>query len=231
MPSVLITGADKGLGLEFARQYADEDWRVFAACRHPERAESLQRLAADFPRLAIHALDVADHGQVDDLARQLGSERIDVLLNNAGIYGDEDRRGFGTLDYRAWEYTLRVNVLGPVKMAEAFLEHVARSERRLIVAITSKMGSIADNGSGGAYLYRSSKAALNAAYRSLALDLRPQGIGVLLLHPGWVQTDMGGRDAPLAPERSIRGMRDLIARFKRQDSGRFYAYDGREIPW
>lgn len=231
MYSVLVTGANRGLGLEFCRQYAEAGWRVVATCRRPENAQALQDLAKHHTNLEIHALDVADHAGIDRLAGALQGQAIDVLLNNAGIYGDNERNDFGQIDYGLWEQVLRVNTLGPVKMAEAFLPHVQRSQRKLIVAVTSLMGSMADNSSGHSLMYRSGKAALNAAVRSLALDLRPRGIGLLLVHPGWVKTDMGGGAAPLLPETSVRGMRQLVDRFDLERSGDFVNYLGKPMPW
>ncbi|WP_028989612.1 SDR family oxidoreductase [Thermithiobacillus tepidarius DSM 3134] len=231
MPSVLITGTDRGLGLEFSRQYAQAGWRVFACCRRPEQADALHRLAREHPQLSVHRLDVGDHAQIDALADELRDAAIDVLLNNAGVYGDEAQQGFGNLDYARWAQVFRINTMAAVKMAEAFVAQVARSDRRVIAALSSKMGSIADNTSGDSYLYRSSKAALNAAMKSLAIDLAPRRIAVLILHPGWAQTRMGGEQAPLPAADSVAGMRGIIDRFTLADSGRFLNYDGREIPW
>ena len=189
MPTLLITGANRGLGLEFCRQYAAEGWQVLACCRNPETATEL----ANMPNVRVFSLDVADFAQIDKLAAQLQDTAIDVLINNAGIYGDSDKHRFGQLDYAAWMQTLTINTQAPVKMAEAFLPALNRGHKKLVVSISSLMGSIADNSSGGSLLYRSSKAALNAAMKSLAIDLEGQGIGVLVLHPGWVKTDMVGR--------------------------------------
>jgi NAD(P)-dependent dehydrogenase (short-subunit alcohol dehydrogenase family) len=231
MPTVLITGANRGLGLEFCRQYAQAGWVVLAACRDPSGAAALQALAASHRDLSIHCLDVADFDRVDRLALELKDQSIDVLLSNAGVYGDDEHHRFGALDYGRWVDTLRVNTLAPVKLAEAFLPHLERGRRKLIVAITSLMGSLADNRGGGSILYRSSKAGLNAAMKSLSIDLRPRGIGVLLLHPGWVRTDMGGAEAPIAPAESIAGMIRVIDGLRPEDSGRFLNFRGEELPW
>lgn len=230
MPSIIITGANRGLGLEFARQYAEAGWRVYAGCREPHCAGNLHDLARAHPKVSYHGVDVRDHKQIDALAGDLAHEKIDVLLNNAGIYHDHGEN-FGHLDYDAWTESFRVNTLAAAKMAEAFFLHIARSEKRLIVAITSLMGSIADNGSGGYYPYRSSKAALNAVMKSLSIDLKPKKIGALILHPGWVKTDMGGPNAEITPAVSVRGMRNVIERFTLKDSGKFFNYDGKELPW
>jgi NAD(P)-dependent dehydrogenase (short-subunit alcohol dehydrogenase family) len=231
MTTVLITGANRGLGLEFARQYAEAGWRVLAACRDPDRAGELGALAERHSALTIHRLDVARFEEIDALAAELAAEPVDVLLNNAGVYGDSAGNRFGTLSYTEWERVLRINVLSPAKMAEEFRPQLQRGSRKLIVSITSLMGSIADNSSGGSILYRSSKAALNAAMKSIAIDLRDAGIGVLLLHPGWVQTDMGGPGAPTPPAESISGMRRVIESFTHDESGRFVDFRGNQLPW
>jgi NAD(P)-dependent dehydrogenase (short-subunit alcohol dehydrogenase family) len=214
MQTVLITGANRGLGLEFCRQYADAGWRVLACCRNPEKAAELNRLA-----------------QIDALSARLADAGIDVLINNAGVYRDTQGRGFGNLDYQAWEMSLRVNVLAPVKMAEAFLPQLEHSDKKLIVAISSLMGSMTDNTSGGSIFYRSSKAALNAAMKSLAIDLSSRSVGVLIFHPGWVRTDMGGPNALIDAAESVTGMRRSIDGFTLAQSGSFVKYDGTTLPW
>lgn len=225
MSTVLITGASRGLGLEFARSFAADGWTVHAACRQPARATALAELA---PQVERHRLDVTDALQVAALARRLAGEPIDLLLNNAGVYGP--KTAFGESDYESWLGIFNVNTLGPMRMAEAFVEHLAKSERRLIVNVTSRLGSIAEN-SGGRFAYRSSKAALNMVGNSLAIELKPRGITVLMVHPGWVQTDMGGPSASITPEESIAGLRKVFDRATPADSGRFFDWKGEEIPW
>ena len=231
MPSVLITGANRGLGLEFACQYTAAGWRVFACCRNPATAAELQAAAnGSDGRTTVHALEVTDHGRIAALAEELRDEPIDVLLNNAGVYGPDHMR-FGGIDYAAWADVFAVNVLAPTRMIECFIDHVARSDKKRIVCITSLMGSIARNTSGGHYPYRSSKAALNMMVKGLAFDLRERGVVVTALHPGWVRTDMGGPDADLAPAESVRGMIQVIDWLGAWDSGKFLSYDGSELPW
>lgn len=227
MATVLVTGANRGLGLEFCKQYAADGWQVLACCRNPEAAVEL----ADTPQVRVLPLDVSDFAQIDKLAGDLREIDIDVLINNAGIYGDSTGRGFGHLDYEAWTHTLTVNTQAPVKMAEAFFANLKRSDKKLLVSISSQMGSIADNGSGGSILYRTSKAALNAAMKSLAIDLEELGVGVLIFHPGWVITDMGGQNALIDAAQSVSGMREVIERFTLAQSGRFLKYDGSSLPW
>jgi NAD(P)-dependent dehydrogenase (short-subunit alcohol dehydrogenase family) len=229
--TVLITGANRGLGLEFARQYAADGWRVVAACRDPQAAEALQRLARESDgRLTPLALDVAAAGSAQQAARQVGSAAVDILINGAGIYGQR-HQATGSVDYEDWTRVLKVNTMGPLRVLEAFLENVARSTRRLVVTITSGMGSLADNTSGGSIPYRTSKAAVNMVMRTAAIDLAQRGVSCVLINPGWVKTDMGGPGARLTPQASIGAMRQLIDKLGPSDSGRFYNYDGHEYPW
>ena len=187
MPSALITGANRGLGLEFARQYLKEGWQVYAACRDPDAASELDRLAkASNQKLRIVALDVTDSASVKAAATELAGRSIDLILNNAGVGGPPGQT-IGNIDYEAWAKVIDVNTMGPMRVAEAFIEHVARSERKLIVTLTSGMGSISDNTSGGSIAYRSSKAAVNMVMRSLAIDLAPRGITCVVVNPGWVR--------------------------------------------
>ena len=231
MATVLITGANRGLGLEFCRQYAADGWQVIACCRNPDDAFDLNNLAGHYPSVQPEALDVAAFEQIDALSRKLADVSIDVLINNAGVYADTKNNGFGQLDYQAWAQSLLVNTQAPMKMAEALLPHIQRSDKKLIANISSLMGSIADNDSGGSILYRSSKAALNAAMKSLALELKNQSVGVLILHPGWVRTDMGGPNGLIDAEQSVAGMRAVLEYFSLAQSGSFVKYDGTAMPW
>jgi NAD(P)-dependent dehydrogenase (short-subunit alcohol dehydrogenase family) len=229
MPTVLITGANRGLGLEFARQYAADGWRVIATCREPARAPELARLAAGHPKLAVHALDVTSNASVRALAQTLGEAPIDVLINNAGVAGPSGQ-GLGRIDYAGWLQALEINTLGPTRVCEAFVEQVARSDRKLIVSITSGMGSIGDS-SGGAYVYRSSKAALNMVMHNVALDLRPRGVICVVINPGWVKTDMGTERAPLTPAESITAMRKIFDGLTLEDTGKFLNWRGGTYEW
>ncbi len=232
MPSVLVTGSNRGLGLEWCRQYAAAGWRVHATCRHPDQAEALHALAAKHPQLSLHRLDVTVADQLAQLSRELADAPLDLLVNNAGVYFERwDRDPLGAIDYGAWEETFRVNTLGAVRVTEALADNLARGERPLVATTTSHMGSIAEIGRPRSYAYRSSKAALNATMKGLAMELQERGIGVLLLHPGWVKTRMGGADAPHEVDKSVRGMRQLVDDFRLADSGHFYRWDGSTIPW
>jgi len=229
-PVVLVTGANRGLGLEFSRQYAAEGWQVFAACRSPDKAGELKKLETDSGgRVRVLPMDVMDTTSVKAAAGVIGKEPIDLLLNNAGVMGPRER--LGDLDYAAWARVLDANTLGPARVVEAFVANVAKSGQKKIVTITSGMGSLADNTSGGSYAYRSSKAAVNMVVRSLALDLAPRGITCIVMNPGWVRTDMGGPRGTISPAESIKAMRSVIADLRPDDSGKFLNYTGKPYPW
>ena len=231
MPSALITGANRGLGFEFARQYLTDGWQVYAACRNPNSASELRRLAdASGHKLRILALDVSDPASVKAAAEELDGQTIDLLLSNAGVGGARGQT-VGNIDYEAWAKVLDVNTMGPMRVSEAFVDHVAQSDRKLIVTLTSGMGSLADNTSGGSIAYRSSKAAVNMVMRSLAIDLAPRGITCVVVNPGWVRTDLGGAQATLTPAESVRALRRLIETLGPAQSGKFFNYDGGQYAW
>lgn len=240
MPTVMITGASRGLGLELTRQYAEAGWQILACARTPHTAEALQSVVAQHPSLVrVKALDVENHASIDRLAAELAGVSIDVLINSAGTMG---RRSFaeegaqfgrfGDSDYDDWAQIFRLNVMGPMKMAEAFVEHVARSEQKKLITLSSILGSIEKNTFGGLYAYRASKAAVNAIMRSMAIDLaRSHGIIATALHPGWVRTDMGGPNADIDAVTSASGMRRVIEGLDPSKAGRYWVYDGSELPW
>jgi len=233
MPTVLITGANRGLGFEFATQYAARGWRVLATCRKPTSATACAALSGDVQLLRV---DVADHASIDAAARQLAGQPIDLLVNNAGLFGpkreaEQDlRQTFGHIDYAIAHDLYQANALGPLRMAEAFVEHVAASHQRKIVTLTSSIGSITHS-TGGLYAYRSSKAAANMVMRSLGFDLADRGIATAALCPGWVSTDMGGAAAPLSPRESVAGLIAVIERLEPANSGRFWSHAGEELAW
>jgi NAD(P)-dependent dehydrogenase (short-subunit alcohol dehydrogenase family) len=230
MSTVLITGANRGLGLEFTRQYAAAGWQVIACCRNPAQAEALNAIAHGNPQVQVQALDVAELTAIDALAHKLHGVPIDLIINNAGIYPDR-QGGFGQIDYDAWMSAFLVNTMAPLKVVEAFISNLERGNGKLIATVSSKMGSLDDNTSGGCYLYRSSKSAVNMVMKSLSLDLAARGIRAVVLHPGWVQTDMGGPNAWITPEESVSGMRRVLENVTGKQSGHFLSYDGSEIPW
>jgi len=222
MPTVLITGANRGLGLEFARQYSENGWQVIATVRDPDQPSDLDRLKD----VRIERLDMSDLDAVERFGEWIVA--LDLLVANAGTYGPRSVKT--AEEARDWSDTLVVNTIAPYLLAQAVLPAAERTKGKLI-AITSKMGSIADNSSGGFLAYRTSKAALNAAWRNLALDVRGRGVVAAVLHPGWVQTRMGGSSAALEPEESVRGMREVIQQLGPEHSGGFFGYDGEPIAW
>jgi NAD(P)-dependent dehydrogenase (short-subunit alcohol dehydrogenase family) len=231
MSSVLVTGANRGLGLEFVRQYAQDGWQVYAATRDPGSAQKLQQLAKSHSDLVkVLRLDVLDAQSIKRAAAGIGGAAIDVLINNAGIFGGPKQR-IGAMDYDAWLEILNVNTMGPMRVIEAFVEHVARSERKVIVSITSGLGSLADNTTGGYIAYRTSKAALNMLAKSAAVELAPRGITSVVVNPGWVQTDMGGPGATMTVEASISSLRQVIANLDVAQSGKFFHHNGSEYAW
>ena len=229
-PTILITGANRGLGLEFARQYAADGWQVIACCRKPDGADALNALADGNSAIEVHALDVTDGEQLKALAASLRGRPIDLLLSNAGIYGPRGAN-FGNVPAADWLQVFEVNSVAPLMLAQAFVDHVAAGAGKLIAVVSSKMGSIDDNGSGGSYIYRSSKTAVNQVVKSLSIDLAERGITVVTLHPGWVQTDMGGANAEITVEQSIAGMKAVLDNAGPDHSGKFIEHDGSTIPW
>jgi len=224
MTTIMITGANRGLGLEFARQFYNEEYRVIATCRNPKDANKLNAIGD----IDVHSLDVTEDESVAILADKLRGENIDILINNAGVIGQRD--GFGKLDYDIWAETMDTNVFGPMRVAEAFRDNVMNSKKKQMIFITSRMGSITE-AVPNAYVYRSSKAALNMAVKCLSAELEEKGLIAVLFHPGHVQTDMGGQAAPVTPQKSIEGMKNQIVALTRDDNGRFLSYDGHQIPW
>jgi NAD(P)-dependent dehydrogenase (short-subunit alcohol dehydrogenase family) len=220
----VVTGANRGLGLELARQLVARGERVIATARDPRRAGPLAELDA-----RVLPLDVGDDASIAAFAAALGGAPIDVLVNNAGR-GD-GRQPLGALARTTLRDTLETNALGPLLVTQALLPNLRAAESRLVVQITSKMGSIDDNTSGGAYGYRASKAALNMLNKSLALDLAAEGFRCVLLHPGWVRTDMGGASAPLSVQESVAGMLAVIDGLGPQHSGAFLDFRGETIAW
>jgi NAD(P)-dependent dehydrogenase (short-subunit alcohol dehydrogenase family) len=233
MSRVLITGTNRGLGLEFARQYAAEGWDVIATARNPTQGKELERLAKN-KNLSVHALDVASAESVKELADTLDGKPIDLLILNSAIF-TRDGNKFSELNFPGWRESFETNVLGAMRVAEALIENVAASERKQIVAISTGMGSLqtleSTIGLGPAYQYRTSKAALNMAMSILGMDVKPRGISVVIFSPGWVQTDMGGANAALTPEQSIRAMRKVLAGDPMELTGKFLSYDGSVWPW
>jgi len=223
MSTVLVTGCDTGLGVEFARQYAADGYRVIATCLDPSSAKETAGIRGN---IELVRLDVTDHGAIESLSRRLAGDAVDILLNNAGIA--RPHPPFGQTDYANWRRILETNLIGPMKMAESFVEQVARSDQKTMAFVSSRLGSIELNNSGASYAYRSSKAALNMIVKTLAVDLAPRGICVLALHPGWAATEPGGR-VPVTE--SVAGMRGVIHRAGPHHTGSFVTYHDQPLPW
>jgi NAD(P)-dependent dehydrogenase (short-subunit alcohol dehydrogenase family) len=233
VPRVLITGANRGIGLELARQYAERDWHVIATARNPDDADDLQAIQAEHPRLVIEQLDVTDHPRIDVLAARYADQPIDILINNAGISGGHENAKFVQMKYAVYHQVHEVNVIGPIKMAEAFLPSIERSYQRKIIMITSGQGSIAETW-GCCDFYRSSKAALNMMSKNLSITLKKRGITVGLVSPGFVRTDFTpglNHPAMISPEQSATMVIAVIDEYDLAMTGTFMAHDGRELPW
>jgi NAD(P)-dependent dehydrogenase (short-subunit alcohol dehydrogenase family) len=226
MPTVLITGANRGIGLELAKQYAGDGWSVIATARDPKNADGLNALKGE---IRVEGLEVTDEKQIAALAKKLKGTAIDVLLNNAGMLTGYEP--FGDTDTESWLKTLHVNSVAPLKLTEALVEHVAASKQKKVASITSGMGSMGSHASTGAYAYRSSKAALNMVMVTAANELRSRGISVAVISPGWVKTDMGGTGAPLEVKQSAAGIRKVIDKLNVGISGQFFNYSGENLPW
>lgn len=233
MPTVLITGSNRGIGLGLARSFAADGWTVIATCREPDKAEDLKKIPGE---VEIHRLDVTDHKAIEALAEKLKGRPIDVLVNNAGVLGSRtfERGGpgqqFGDMDYEGLRHVLEVNTIAPLRMVEAFADHVAASGQKKIVTITSAMGSLSAM-EPGHIAYRTSKAAVNAIMRNVAFTLKEKGISVALLHPGWVRTDMGSEEAPVTVEESVKGLREQIGKMHLGWTAPVKNYKGETIPW
>lgn len=227
---ILITGANRGLGLEFTQQYLAQAYQVTATCRQPSTASALQALQTQYPtQLTVHQLDITNETHCQHLSDLMRDKSLDVLINNAGIAG-VDGHQFGELNATRWQKVMLTNAIAPLLLTQALIQPLVRVQGKIIF-ITSRMGSITDNNSGQRYSYRSSKAALNAAAKSLALDLEADGIAVGILHPGWVQTDMGGQNAWITPEQSVAQMRERIENLSLDNTGHFLHADGSHLPW
>lgn len=227
-PTVVVTGANRGIGFEFARQFASQGWRVIATAREPGDAAELKALAAQSPEVRIEVLDVANVASVDAFATRLRGQPVDVLINNAGMFGDPSKSRLGSIDYAQFDSVFRTNALGPLKVSEALLPNLRLGKRKRIVAISAPAGSLthaeAVPSPGTSYFYRGSKAALNMFVISLSKDLARENIAVLALSPGAVANTV-------SIERSVTGMIDVIERSQLDDSGRYLEWSGESLPW
>lgn len=231
--TALVTGASRGIGLALAERLAVEGFEVVATARDPQASEGLQALARTHPgRVELHSLDVGDFTRIDGLAAELTDRSVDLLVNNAAVQGGAyPDQGFGQSDYTTWLEALRINGLAPMKMMEAFVAHLARSRRKLVVNVSSIMGSCGEPRFGGVYAYRTSKTLLNGVTATAACDLRERGISVVALHPGYVQTGLGAPTAEDTPETAVDRLWPLIASLGLEQSGAFLNCDGTALPW
>lgn len=232
MRRVLITGASRGLGLEFARQLAAGGDYIFAGCRDPQKAGDLTKLAEKYPnQMTVLTMDVTNEKSIDTSVEIVHSyvDSLDILINNAGVNPENENPA--NLYSETMLHSFHVNAVAPMIVAQRFFELLKLGDHPKIINISTIMGSLQMKNSGGDYSYCSSKAALNMLTKALAFDLRIEGILVIALHPGWVQTDMGGSDATIKPSESVRGMLNVIDSLKETDTGKFLTYEGKEHPW
>ncbi len=227
MNAVLVTGANRGIGLSLVEQLLSKGWQVHATYRSEDSADKLKSLA-DKGDLICHRLDITDYTAVSSLVDVLPS--LDLLINNAGYYGPKGY-GFGHTDVEEWRKVFEVNTIAPLKLVEALYPKLQLGTLKKIACLSSKVGSMTENTSGGGYIYRSSKAALNSVVKSLSNDLTNDGFTVLALHPGWVQTEMGGPNALIDTATSARGLIEVIEHATTANSGEFINYDGTHLPW
>lgn len=229
--TILVTGANRGIGLELVRQYAIAGCNVLACCRDPGSASELQKTQQTNKNISIYQLDVTNENHIKEIAKKLKNFPIDILFNNAGVAGKDNL--FGSISYEDLISTFKVNTVAPVMIAQALINQINQGKNKLIVNTSSTLASIELNdGSDWAWVsYRISKSALNAATKSLANLLKPKKITVIALDPGWVQTDMGGKDADLTPEESVKGIRKVVENISLEDSGKFIRYNGQSVPW
>lgn len=230
MPTILVTGANRGLGLEFSKQYLNKNYYVYACCRNINRASELQKLKSAYNhQLTIIQLDVESEESIKSLKNYLAQQPIDILINNAGIFTDSDNNN--PSNAKAWQKFFMVNSIAPYLITQSLLENCQLSHEKKIINITSGYASISQNTEGGYNPYRASKAALNAITKTLAIENHLHHIIIIAMSPGWVSTDMGGANAPLSPEQSVSAMIKQIEKLNHKDTGKFYSYDGRELPW
>ena len=231
MKNVLITGANRGLGLEFVRQYLESGRKVLATCRDFRVAFELLNLKKEFNgRLEILDLDLSSDDSINKLSEVLSDTPIDLFVNNAGIMGVRNLK-LGEVSGGSWEKVFRVNTIAPVLLVQNLLENICLGNERKMIFISSRVGSIQENTGGAMYAYRSSKTALNQVVKSFSIDLLDRGVSSIALHPGWVLTDMGGPNALIDVKTSVTGMISVINSIRNSDSGKFFNYDGSIIKW
>ena len=236
MPTVLVTGANRGLGYEHVKQYAQKGWKVIACARNPKKATELENLKDKYDdNFIIEQLEVIDHPRIEELAEKYSNTSIDILINNAGttgplgVPGAMDYQKIDSMDYEIWRDILEVNLISPFKVATAFHDHIAQSEKKLLIMMSSDLGSIEQNTFGGFYSYRASKAALNIISKGMSVDW--QDLTVIALAPGWCKTYLGGEEAEIHPDESVENQQAMFEKIITSNSGMFLDRFGKEVPW
>ena len=236
MPTVFVTGANRGLGYEHVKQYAEKGWKVIACARNPEQAKELKELQKEHGKnFIIEQLEVVDHNRIEELAEKYSDEAIDILINNAGTTGPMGVPGamgyqkIDSMDYQIWRDILEVNLLSPFKIATAFHNHVARSDKKILIMMSSDLGSVEQNNFGGFYSYRASKSALNIISKGMAVDW--YDVTVIALAPGWCKTYLGGDEAEIEPAESVEQQQEMFEGIAAKDSGKFLDRFGKEVAW
>ena len=231
MKKILVTGANRGLGLGLVKKFLKNNEKVICTTRNISKSKELILCKEKYnDNLEICELDLLDKDSPNILSNFLGDETIDLFINNAGVIGHSAQH-FKSVSLNHWLDVLKVNLIAPLLITQSIIKNIEKSSERKIYFISSKVGSIEDNKSGGMYIYRSSKTALNQVVKSLSIDLKPLGISVISLHPGWVRTEMGGPNALISVEESVNGMVDVISNTSIVNSGEFINYDGTRLPW
>ena len=230
MKTIIVTGANRGIGLELVKQYCNRNYQVIGTYRDETTSGELISMSRNLDNLKVYSLDVSSDQSLKDFSSKLGETPVDIFINNAGVYGPRDS-SFSNVDEKNWIPVFQTNVIAPLLLTQLIIENLRNGSQKKLIYITSKMGSIDDNKSGGAYIYRSSKTALNSVVKSISVDLAKDDMKVALLHPGWVRTDMGGPNGLIDTTASVSGMTQVIDSLGQSDSGCFFNYDGSKIPW
>ena len=230
MTTIIVTGANRGIGLELVKQYCNRNYQVIGTYRDEAISGELISMSRNLDNLKVHSLDVSSDQSLKDFSSKLGETPVDIFINNAGVYGPRDS-SFNNVDEKNWIPVFQTNAIAPLLLTQLIIDNLRNGSQKKLIYITSKMGSIDDNKSGGAYIYRSSKTALNSVVKSISVDLAKDDMKVALLHPGWVRTDMGGPNGLIDTSASVSGMTKVIDSLSQSDSGCFFNYDGSKIPW
>ena len=228
--SILITGTNRGIGLEFVKHYIKNNEKVIATCRNRNSAKDLLELENTTNNLSLVELDVSNPNSINNFTSKIAGLPIDTFISNAGVSGPKNIE-FGNFDAKEWLDVFNINTIAPLLITQKILKNLRLGKDKKLAFISSKVGSIEDNTSGGMYIYRTSKTALNQVIKSLSIDFKEDNFIVVALHPGWVQTDMGGPNALIDTKTSVKGLIEVIDNLTPKNSGKFYNYDGSPIPW